>query len=255
MRTLRYHYKAFKLVFGLFSKGKYLVYFIPGILLTLVIWYFQILLSRFSGEAVLEDETLKKSIEATPDVLVFITDQFYLLVFLTVISPITYLLSNKLDTELTSVNHFTSKTEILNSILRMIFVFFIVLFFEFSFLGAWWLFSSLFNLSVINPFIYNLVGAFFYGFAFYDYNFNRYNKSTRSSFKFATNYILTMVCSGFLFILLKNIPFAGEYVIAPILTIMITTVVYLFTIKKYPKKKSSSSIEEKPEEVINEPSK
>lgn len=250
MKTFQHHLKAIKTIFELLSKGKFIIYFIPGLLLTIFFWYLNLLLEKFGKTDVTKSP--EQSATLIVDALVFISNQFYTFFILIVLSPVNSILSKRLDTNLTEYVHTTSFSETLNNVLRMIFVFVIVLFFEFIILGVWWLFSLVIGLQTINPFIYFAVSAFFYGFSFYDYNLERYHRSTRGSLKYASNHILSMLIAGLCFMLLKLIPYLG-FIIAPILTTMMTTIVYLYSIKKLPKRHHHrKSINEQPKEKTNE---
>jgi CysZ protein len=233
MKTFQHHLKAIKTIFALLSKGKFLIYFIPGILLTLFFFYLNSLLAKFGKADVTTTPTQAPVIIV--DALEYINHQFYTFFILIILSPVNSILSKKLDTHLTDYVHTTSFSETLNNVLRMIFVFAITIFFEFVILGVWWLFSLVTSLQVVNPFIYVIVAAFFYGFSFYDYNLERYHRSTKGSLKYATHHILSMLIAGGTFMILKFVPYIG-FIIAPILITMLTTIVYLYSIKKLPKR-------------------
>ncbi|MBI1835774.1 MAG: hypothetical protein HYR91_00765 [Flavobacteriia bacterium] len=243
MKTFQYHYKALKIILEQFSKGKFIVYFFPSIFITLLYYGIQDILNRFITTS--DNETINETTTVIISALKFIASQFYMFFILILLSPINATLSKKLDTSLTGSVHTSSFTEILNNILRMIFIFIIIIFFEFIILGLWWLLSFIISTAIpsfqlINPIIYYLVAAFFMGFSFYDYNLERYNQSTRRSLKFASNYLVSMSFTGAIFLLLKEIPYIG-YIIAPIIATMIATIVYLYSIKKLPKKHNHRS--------------
>jgi CysZ protein len=233
MKTFQYHLKALKTIFTLFSKGKFIIYFIPGILITIIFYSVNTLLAKLGKSDI--TSTTDQSTTIVVSALEYINNQFYTFFILIVLSPVNSILSKKLDTHLTEYIHSTSFSEILNNILRMIFVLSITLFFEFVIMGVWWLFALVTGLDFINSFLYILVAAFFYGFSFYDYNLERYNRSTTGSLKYASNHILSMLIAGGSFMLLKLVPFIG-FIIAPIVITMLTTIVYLYSIKKLPKR-------------------
>jgi CysZ protein len=233
MKTVQYHLKAIKTIFTLFSKGKFIIYFIPGLVLTIFFYYVNSLLAKLGKSDVTTNPN--QTITVVVSALEYINNQFYTFFILIILSPVNSILSKKLDTHLTDYVHTSSFSELLNNILRMIFVLSITLFFEFVIMGVWWLFALVTGLDFINPFLYVLVAAFFYGFSFYDYNLERYNRSTIGSLKYGTNHILSMLIAGGAFMLLKFVPYVG-YIIAPILITMLTTIVYLYSIKKLPKR-------------------
>ncbi len=233
MKTFQHHLKAIKTIFALFSKGKFLIYFIPGLLLTLFFFYVNSLLAKLGKSDI--TTTPVQSPTVVVSALEYINHQFYTFFILIVLSPVNSILSKKLDTHLTDYVHTSSFSETLNNVLRMIFVLSITLFFEFVIMGVWWLFALVTGLDILNPFVYVLVAAFFYGFSFYDYNLERYHRSTKGSLKYATHHILSMLVAGGTFMVLKFVPFVG-FILAPVLVTMLTTIVYLYSIKKLPKR-------------------
>ena len=236
MKTFQYHLKAIKTIFTLFSKGKFFIYFIPGLLITLAFYYVNSLLAKLGKSDITSNP--KQTTIIVISALEYINNQFYTFFILIVLSPVNSILSKKLDTHLTGYVHSSSFTETLNNILRMIFVLSIILFFEFVIMGVWWLFALIIGLDFINPYLYVLIAAFFYGFSFYDYNLERYNRSIKGSLKYGTHHIISMLIAGGAFMLLKSVPYIG-YIIAPILITMLTNIVYLYSIKKLPKRSNS----------------
>ena len=232
MKTFQHHLKAIKIIFTLLSKGKFILYFIPGLLITLFFFYVNSLLAKLGKSDI--TTTPNQSPTVVVSALEYINQQFYTFFVLIVLSPVNSILSKKLDTHLTDYVHTNSFSETLNNILRMIFILAIILFFEFVIMGVWWLFSLVTGLEFINQLIYVLVTAFFYGFSFYDYNLERYHRSTKGSLKYGSNHILSMLIAGGSFMILKFVPYVG-FIIAPIIITMLTTIVYLYSIKKLPK--------------------
>jgi uncharacterized protein involved in cysteine biosynthesis len=78
----------------------------------------------------------------------------------------------------------------------------------------------------LEPILSFLSASFFYGFSFYDYSLERYSENTMKSLWFAFTRPLTMILTGSIFSLIMFIPVVGIPV-APVLTVMISTVVYI----------------------------
>lgn len=130
----------------------------------------------------------------------------------------------------------------------MIFIVCVALFLEFLFIGTWWIISGILGISdTIYVVLSFLMAAFFFGFSFYDHSLERYNIGVFGSIGFAFQNILLVTLTGVLFQALYFFPYIWDVpyigvVISPVITTMVSTIVYLQYIKKFPKQTPSKSI-------------
>lgn len=235
MRTIKYHFTAFKIVLTRLFTGKYFIYFIPGILIQIIVYALGLLLYRMG--TVSKAETTDSIVNAEIfDVFNFIGDEFYIYLSLVVLAPFNFLLSNKFDKSLTEINHVFSVHDVMNKTLRMIFILVINLFFEFIIIGPLWLILVQIQQPYLIFFFTFVLKSYFISIYFYDFNLERYNKKLSRTYKFGNTHILTMLITGIFYQLLTFIPLVGERILAPVIMTLIATTVYLYTIKKLPKK-------------------
>jgi CysZ protein len=88
--------------------------------------------------------------------------------------------------------------------------------------------------------MYYCIASFFFGFAFYDFALERYEKNVISSLGFAFSAPLGMIILGAIFKFIYNIPYVG-IPLAPVLVVMISTVAYAYYIKRLPPSKELSN--------------
>ena len=100
----------------------------------------------------------------------------------------------------------------------------------------------MFGLDALDPYMYHIIAAFFFGFSFYDFALERYQEGVGSSLYFAFEKPIAMILTGTIFLLIYKIPYVG-IPIAPVLAIMVSTVVYLYDQKKLPIDNNLKTIE------------
>ncbi len=214
------------------GKGKYLLFFVPGFVLALIFW--QVFLFTETAEdtfLVVENIPLIGSyigtgVKGTFNFIQFIIDQLFIFFILTVLSPFNTILSEKIDSALTGKKYVFDLVQVILDLIRMIFVVLIALLLEmFTFL-IYWVLSGILNLDFLDPLAYFIIAAFFYGFSFYDYSLERNKKGIYESLQFAFSNKLLVVMSGSLFLIIYEVPIVGV-IIAPVISTMITTFVYL----------------------------
>lgn len=242
--TINLHIEAIKDTFSLLSKGNFLLYFIPGAIATLLFALFNYLIGILFGSAnELTEQTgwFATAFSKVGSVFDFITTQLYIFLVLTVFSPINTILSEKLDSKLTGQKFSFSIIRLINDFIRMIFIVIIALSLEFVFIIIWWIFCWIFGLddTIVYQIISFLIGAFFFGFSFYDHSLERYQISVFGSIGFAFSNILMVMMTGTIFKLLYYFPYIWEVsylgiMLAPVLTTMISTIVYIRYRKIYP---------------------
>lgn len=250
MKAINYHINAVKITLEQFSKGRYLAFFVPAFVLTFVYWYFQNYLKDVNETANTVSyipwigEYLSSGVETAFSIADFILKQIYIFVILTVLSPVNTLLSEKLDGRLTGFKVDFSVLRFINDFFRMVFVVFLAICLEFTFMAFYWIISWIFGLDFIDEVMYFLLAAFFFGFSFYDYSLERYGVGVFGTIGYAFKNILTMLLTGSIFLAIYEIPYVG-IPIAPGVAVMIATVVYLYKEKKYPvKADAQQSIEQ-----------
>ncbi|MDG2463664.1 MAG: EI24 domain-containing protein [Crocinitomicaceae bacterium] len=241
MKTIEHHFTALQWAMQQFSKGKFLLYFIPGLLIALSFWYLETWAHGFIGEGA-SDGWWNSIVSGTVTVLEFIFKQIAIFFILTVLSPVNTFLSEAVDTELTGKLVGFDFIRFFNDIIRMIFVVIIVVFLEFLFMGVWALFAWIFGLQVLSPTVFFLSASFFYGFAFYDYSLERYEIGLGGSFRFCEKYFLPTLVTGVIFMGLYYIPIVG-LAIALVLATVISTHVFL---------KSTGRLDQVNQQKVNE---
>ena len=242
MNSIIYHFKGLRIIFEQFSKGRFLLFFIPGTVVTLLFLWFQ------SYTATVEESIdlttgiswidwvggwVDSGISKFFDLFDFIVEQMYIFIVITALSPFNTLLAEKLDNKLTGRTFKSNIVRLINDFIRMIFVVLIIIILESTFIIAWWTLSWLPFLDSLSPIVYQVIAAFFFGFSFYDFALERYQIRVFGSLGYAFSKPLTMTLTGGLFLLIYHIPYVG-IPLAPVVAVMISTVVYLYQIKKLP---------------------
>ena len=240
MKSFVNHFNGISITLKELFKGNFLLYFIPGVVITLIYWFFK------SKTQVLEDSIdistgyswidwatswVDTGISQAFSLIGFIFEQIYIFVIITVLSPFNTSLGEKFDSKLTGNKFDTNVIRFINDFLRMIFIVIIAVVLEITFIIMYWFLSWMFGLDALDPFMYHIIAAFFFGFSFYDFSLERYEQGVGSSMYYAFEKPLTMILTGTIFLLMFKIPLVG-IPLAPVLTIMISTVVYLFDQKK-----------------------
>jgi len=242
MNSIKYHISGIVKTIELLAKGNYLLFFIPGAVITFLFFWFQSSLS-------VVDEALNVSssyswldwiagylnslVHGAFSLLGSLFEQVYIFVVLTVLSPFNTLLGEKLDNKLTGTKFSGGLIRFVNDIIRMIFVVIIALVLEFGLMGIYYAISWIFGLGFMDTYVFWVMSAFFFGFSFYDFALERYETNVFGTLGFAFQHPLTMILTGGLFLAIYAIPLAG-IPLAPVLTLMISTVVYLYITKRLP---------------------
>jgi CysZ protein len=229
MKTIGHHFKALQWSLQQFGKGKFLLYFIPGIFIALGFWSLESWAQGLIGVDSAESEGWwDKVVSGTGSVLDFIFKQIAIFFILTVFSPINTYLSENVDTELTGKVVGFDFIRFFNDIIRMVFVVVIAISLEFIFMGIWWLFAKIFGLEFLNTTVFFLSASFFYGFSFYDYSLERYEIGLGGSIRFCKKYFFPTLVTGVFFMAIYYIPVVG-IAIAPVVATVISTHVFLKT--------------------------
>jgi CysZ protein len=246
MKAINYHIKGIIETFEQLSKGRYLLYFIPSILVTFIYAYFIWRAQEADQFFEIESKSdwanfifraLDNGVSFFVDIYRMLLEQIYIFVALTLLSPVNTLLGEKLDERISGKKTKGGVIRFINDLVRMIFVVVIALFFELIFITFYLLIASILGFpEIMNSIFYFVIAAFFFGFAFYDFALERYAKGVFSSLGFAFSHPLGMIVLGSIFLAIYAIPWAG-ILLAPVLCIMISTVAYLYYTKQHPKLK------------------
>ncbi len=225
MKTIGHHFAALQWALQQFARGKFLLYFIPGLLIALGFWYLESWAHGFVGEGQ-NGSWWNKIMSGTGSVLEFIFKQIAVFFILTILSPVNTFLSEGVDKELTGKTVGFDFIRLISELLRMILIVTIALFLEFLFMGVWWLFAWIFNIGFLNSTVFFLSASFFYGFSFYDYSLERYEIGLGGSFRFAKRYFFPTLVTGVFFMGMYYIPVVGV-AIAPVVATVVSTHVFL----------------------------
>lgn len=245
MKSINNHITAIRTTLELLFQGRFLAYFIPGAVITIV--YFFVINVMQSYEEALDLSTdyswldwftnfLENSVKGVFSIFGFLFEQLYIFIVLTLLSPFNTSLAEKLDSKLTGAEFKFDLLRFINDMIRMIFVVFVILILEGLFILIYNMLSWLLGLGALDPIVHFLIAAFFFGFSFYDFALERYAKGVGSSISYAFENILSMILTGGIFLAIYQIPFIG-IPISVVLAVMISTVVYLYNEKILPKAK------------------
>lgn len=232
IKPIQLHIEAISKTFSELGKGKFLTFFIPGLVIAGLFWQIFLITETvgnsfsFLENIPLIGSFLSAGVEGTFNLLNFILNQVFVFFILTLLSPFNTILSEKVDSSITGSEYSFDLMTILNDLLRMIFVVTIAIVLELIVMLVYWFISGFIPFDFIDKIAYFLIAAFFYGFSFYDYSLERYQVGVSGSLRFAFSNVLLVTLSGIIFLTIYNIPYVGV-VISPVLTTIISTIVYI----------------------------
>lgn len=237
VQAFKHHWIGIEQVTKALLKGKFLWFFVPGLIVGLTYFYFQ-------WQAQRVQETITSVTDAVPlvgsaitwmtdgvfSIFNLITSEFYKFVILVILSPVNCILSEKFDSYLTGTEYKFDFVRLFNDFLRMILIVISALFLEYIFLAIWWIFSWVLP-DFIGETVFFLIASFFVGFSFYDYSMERYGLNFFKSWGMGFSKMSYMLITGGIFTLMIKIPVAG-IIIAPVLIAMLSTATYILLNKK-----------------------
>lgn len=251
MEAINYHIKGIVTTFQELFKGKYLVYFIPGLVITLLFIYVRSKINAASGSVDLHSDyswmdwlagLVNTGVKKAFGILDLITEQIYIFIVITALSPFNTRLGEKMDENLTGYKADSGFLRFINDIIRMIFVVILMVVLEFVFMGIYWMLTWLpFIGGDYDSIVYNIISAFFFGLSIYDFALERYEQGVFATLGFAFNHPLGMIITGSIFLGLYNIPYIG-IPISTVLSLMISTVAYAYYINALPKKEVQTKL-------------
>lgn len=242
MTAIKNHIFAIQLSLKLLFQGKFLLFFIPGIVIAVFfLMYAQGLESANSALGVVSyvpwvGEYLQAGVDAIFSWIEGISIFIYQFTIITLLSPFHTILSERVDEHQTGRKFEAGWQKFLNDILRTIGVAFLggLMYMVIKFF--WWAFAYLLGISFLDPYISMILLAFFTGFNSYDYSLERYDVSVGKSWGYAFSHPLHMIFTGLIFTACLLIPYVGV-VIAPVLLTMVGTMCYLRMDKSVQEKK------------------
>lgn len=231
VQAFKHHWTGIEQVFRTLFKGKFLFYFIPGLIVGLIYLYFQFQARRIMAVAHIGDDipvvgtAISWLADGVFSIFDLIISEFYKFVILVVLSPVNCILSEKFDSYLTGKEYKFDFIRLVNDFLRMILIVISALLLEYIFLAVWWVFSWILP-DFIGETMFFLIASFFVGFSFYDYSMERYGLNFFKSWGLGFSKMSYMLITGAIFTLMIKIPVVG-IIAAPVLTSMISTAVYI----------------------------
>ncbi|HZH86114.1 MAG TPA: EI24 domain-containing protein [Brumimicrobium sp.] len=232
MTALKDHYYAIIRAFTLLFKGHFLIFFIPGLVIAVLFYFYTLGLSSFNSTLGFFSKIpwIGSYIGTAIDTVFSWVNSFSIFIYqftiITLLSPFHTVLSQRVDTLETGKEFPSNWSKFFNDILRTIGVVILGGLIYFFIYLLWTIFAWLFGLSFLSPFVSLLLIGFFTGFNSYDYSLERHDVSVGKSWIYAFSHPLQMTLTGILFTLLLYIPYLGV-VIAPVLLTMVGTINYL----------------------------
>ena len=242
MKTFNYHIKAITNTFKEIFQGNFILFFIPGIILTIIYYWFLYNASKIVDTNKLTSEYswiswifeyINYALIKILQLFQIISKQIYIFLILTIFSPFNTYLGEKIEEKYTGRKFEGGLSRFIKDILRMILVVTLALLIELVIIITYWTISWIIGLDILDDIICFFVTSFFFGFSFYDFALERNKLGVFNSIGFAFSNPLTMILTGGIFLVLFNIPIIG-IPIAPVLTLMISTFVYLYLNKQIP---------------------
>jgi CysZ protein len=242
MKAINYHIKGIITSLEYLFKGKYLIYFIPGLILTGIFWYFDTQLADADWTS--DSWWISRAnfiFDWLKDVTVTMNESLYIFLVLTALSPFFTALGEKFDKDLTGKETEGGILRFINDLLRMIFIVIVSLLLQGVFLLIYWIIDKMFGFpEMVDEVMKYCIVGFFFGFTFYDFALERYEKGVGSSLAFAFSAPLGMIIIGAIFKGIYAIPYVG-IPLAPVLVVMISTVAYAYYKKYLPKSNQLSN--------------
>lgn len=248
MKAVQLHIIGLTKTFQDLGKGKYLQFFIPGIVVAILFWQVFIFLGTIeSSVSFLEEIPFIGAIfgwilGGAFGIIKFIVTQLFIFFVLTLLSPFNTLLSEKVAFDLTGKKNKFDLERLISDLIRMIFIVLIAVALQLFFFLIYFIISSILGLGFLDEAAYFIISAFFYGFAFFDYSLERDEIGVFGSLRYAFSNMLLVSLTGAFFLLLYAIGsfFVGSFsfsflsiipnlgiIAAPVLTTILATYVYI----------------------------
>lgn len=232
MKFITDHFYSVYRSFSLLIQGRFLLYFLPGVVLAVIFFFYLQSLNTVNNYLGIVSYIpyIGDSLQSGVNILFGWVEGISLFVFqfvvITLLSPFHTILSEKLDRAETGSDFKTSWEKIINDIVRTIGVAILgglmYLFIKF----VWLMIAYLLGIGFLTPYISIVLIAFFTGFNSYDYSLERYDYSVVKSWGYAFKHPLHMISTGLIFTGFLAIPHVG-IVLAPVFLTMVGTLSFL----------------------------
>jgi len=232
MKFITDHAYAVYRTFSLLVQGKYLLFFLPGVVLAIGYFFYLQSLSTVNDYlgVVSYVPYIGDSLQAGVTIFFGWIEGLSLFVFqfilITLLSPFHTILSEKLDREETGSDFKNSWEKIINDIVRTIGVAILGGFMYLFIKLIWLMLAYVLGLGFLTPYMSLIFIAFFTGFNSYDFSLERYNYSVAKSWGYAFTHPLHMIVTGLIFTGFLAIPHIG-IVLAPVFLTMVGTFSFL----------------------------
>jgi CysZ protein len=232
IRALIDHLYAIRVTIGYIVKGKFLLFFLPGVVISLAfLYYFQLVKSVEGYQNALSllpwvGDYLYKGASFVIDWVEGLSIFIYQFILITVLSPFHTILSERVD-EVQTLQKFSGNWEkIINDLVRTLGIIVLGGMLYLVVKLAWLMITYFIGGHQFTPYINLILIAFFTGFNSYDFSLERYHMSVAKSWIFAFKHPWHMLFSGLLFTVFLIIPYIG-IVLAPVILTIVGTVSYL----------------------------
>ncbi len=248
MNALNDHVFAVKLGAEQLTKGKIWLYIVPSLAVGLLFFsIFSIFGSITESASVVKGlpligDYIAAGVEKTMGIFDWIAKQFYIFFVLTLLSPVNCMLSEKIDNEVTGAKFDGGIMRIMTDIMRAILILIFSLMLNFLVMVIWWFLAWITGFHALDGIVYFLIGAFFVGFSFYDFNLERYGIGFFGTVEFGFERVAYMLLTGVAFSLIYMLPVVG-LLLAPFLITIVSTIVYVKMNNKIPNKQTTNGIQ------------
>ncbi|RFC54734.1 EI24 domain-containing protein [Brumimicrobium aurantiacum] len=232
MKAIKNHIYAFKRATNLLIKRKFLIYFIPGIVIMCLFYLFMFIFESIGSALGVISYTpwigsyLGTAVDSVFNWMNSLSIYFYQFTIITLLSPFHTALSQAVETHETGIHFKSNWSKFFNDLIRTLGVVIFGGFLYLIIMLAWYLLAWSLGLNFLSPLVSLILVAFFTGFNSYDYSLERHNVKVKDSWNYAFHHPLHMILTGLIFTALLFIPFIGV-VIAPVLLTSVGTINYL----------------------------
>lgn len=249
MNAFKDHIFAIELAFRKLAQGKFWLYILPSVVVAVIFYSIFFFFDSVTESASAADNIpwigkyITMGVATTMGFFTWITNQFYMFFILTLLSPVSCMLSEKVDNDVTGAKFDGGILRIMTDLLRAFLLLIFTMMLNFLVMGAWALITWIIGFHALDFIAYFLISAFFLGFSLYDYSLERYGTGFFGTVEFGFSQIGHMVLTGGLFSLIYALPVVG-LLLAPFLATIISTIVYVKMNGKIPNKQITNSIQQ-----------
>ncbi len=219
LQTLQVYSNGFIYVLNQFAKGKYGLFFLPGLIVSLFFGFILFITDSISNLDVF-------IISETSKFLGLIITQIYIFFILTLLAPFNTALSEKFEKDYQGKEYIFKLDKFFKDLLRMIVLSFVLILIEFTLLGIIWMVTKLFHIPYLNELTFLIISSLFIGYSFFDPSLERHRYGISKSLQFFQSNLFTILIAGLFFQLIFHLPYLG-ILISPVITTLLATYVFL----------------------------